>query len=112
MYTQRAFSQLSAATKRRNIRHNYLLDAVDAPLIGLSDVQSAQVRQRDGLGGLQGGANRRPPHQVVVNTGNLAVDGAACHDTHLKSFGDLKARGKNNNIMNKACKRDSEYCFL
>ncbi|TNN34637.1 hypothetical protein EYF80_055201 [Liparis tanakae] len=63
-----------------------LLDAVDAPLVGLGDVQRAQVGQGDGLGGLQGGAHRRPPHQVVVDAWDLAVDGAARHDAHLVVF--------------------------
>jgi len=63
-----------------------LLDAVDAPLVGLGDVQRAHVGQGDGLGGLQGGAHRRPPHQVVVDAWDLAVDGAARHDAHLVVF--------------------------
>lgn len=68
------------------ICHSYLLDAVDAPLIRFSDVQCAQVGQCDGLGSFQGGTHRRPSYQVVVNTRNLAVDGAARHNAHLKTL--------------------------
>lgn len=71
---------------KNNIFHSDLLDAVDTSLVGLSDVQRAQVGQGDGLGGLQGGTHRRPLHQVVVNAWNLAVDGPAGHYTHLKAF--------------------------
>lgn len=71
---------------KNNIFHSDLLDAVDASLVGLSDVQCAQVGQGDGLGGLQGGTHCRPLDQVVVNAWNLAVDGPACHYTHLKAF--------------------------
>lgn len=66
-----------------------LLDAVDASLIGFSDVQRAQVGQGDGLGGLQGGAHRCPLYQVVVDAWNLAVDGPAGHYTHLQTFWHL-----------------------
>lgn len=69
-----------------NIFHSDLLDAVDASLVRLSDVQRPQVGQGDGLGGLQGGTHRRPLNQVVVDARNLAVDGPARHDTHLKAF--------------------------
>lgn len=67
-----------------------LLDTVDAPLIGLRDVQRAQVGQGDGLGSLQRGAHRCPAHQMVVNAWNLAVDWTPCHDTHLKTLWNLK----------------------
>lgn len=63
-----------------------LLDAVDASLVGLSDVKCTQVGQGDGLGGLQGGTHRRPLNQVVVDAWNLAVDGPARHYPHLKAF--------------------------
>lgn len=63
-----------------------LLDAVDSPLISLSNVQRAQVGQGDGLSCLQGGAHSRPAHQVMVNTWNLAVDGTSCYNPHLQTF--------------------------
>lgn len=63
-----------------------LLNAVDAPLIGLRDEQGAQVRQGDGLRSLQRGTNCCSAHQVVVDPWDLAVDGAACYNTHLKTF--------------------------
>lgn len=63
-----------------------LLDAVDAPLIRLSDEQRSEVGHGDGLGGLQRGTHCCPAHQVVVNPRDLAVDGTSSYNPHLKAL--------------------------
>lgn len=84
----------------------HLLDAVDASLVGLSNVKCAQVGEGDGLGSLQGGTHRRPLNQVVVDAWNLAVDGPACHYTHVKAFGHLAKRKTLDCVY-----RKGEKCF-
>lgn len=83
-----------------SVARPHLLDAVDAPLIRLGDVQHAQVRQGDGLGRLQGGADRRPAHQVVVDAGHLAVDGPARHDAHLQALRHLIGGWRKIDVLN------------
>lgn len=78
----------------------HLLDAVYAPLIRLGDVQHAQVGQGDCLGRLQGGADRRPAHQVVVDAGHLAVDGPARHNANLQALRHLIGRRRRVDVVN------------
>lgn len=63
-----------------------LLDAIDSPLVRLSDEQRSQVGHGNSLGSLQGGMHGCSAHQVVVDTRDLAVNGPPRHYTHLKTL--------------------------